>query len=122
MMQSHSTLREDVPNLQPTTADEKRLGMLDIPPEVRIMIFEYVIPLYESDPRSAPDEIRAFRTKGTQAIYKEALSVWFKRTTFIMSSIWHFRRWMGVRCLAELRNRGFIGQIRTLDIHLHSMH
>jgi hypothetical protein len=121
-MQSRSTLTEDLANLQLITVDEKRLGILDIPPEVRIMIFEYVIPLHESDPRSAPDEIRAFRTKGTQEIYQEALSVWFKRTTFIISSLWYFRSWMRVKCRGELRNRGFIGQIRTLDLHLHSMH
>ena len=44
MEQSRSTLQEDVSDLQLTTVDEKTLGMLDIPPEVRIMIFEYVIP------------------------------------------------------------------------------
>jgi hypothetical protein len=86
------------------------------------MIFEYVIPLHESNPRPTPDEIEAFRTKGTQVIYMDALSICFKRTTSIMSSLWHFRRWMGARYLAELRNRVFIGQIRTLDLHLHSMH
>jgi hypothetical protein len=56
------------------------------------MIFEYMIPLHESDPRPTPDDIKAFRTKGTQVIYIDALSVWFKRTTFVMSLLWYFRR------------------------------
>jgi hypothetical protein len=72
--------------LQLSPADEKKDWLLEIPADVRMMIFEYVI----TDPCSPPEPSQAFTTKKTQNIYKEFLGVWFSRTALRMYSNWDF--------------------------------